>query len=79
MRDGYPDWLLLKKDDVWTGESFGGLCAPGRSMTEPAIISSYGTGARPLVKTPSNFGYAIGAVAGAGCPGTAPIYLENPI
>src|SRR5262245_41145774 len=55
LRNGYPDWLRLKKGDSWTNESFsqysaneyGAFCKSGRSPTEPMLISSYGTGARP--------------------------------
>src|SRR5262249_20255327 len=53
MRDGYPDWLLLKKGDTWTNEAIGDICINGRSGKEPALFSSYGTGARPLIKTGS--------------------------
>ncbi len=51
LRNNYPDWMLLKKGDVWTDENIGTVCASGRSATEPMLISSYGTGARPLIKT----------------------------
>lgn len=58
LRKGYPDWLLLKKGDVWTGDvSSGGLFGnngftgwQGRSASEPMLISSYGVGARPLIQ-----------------------------
>lgn len=53
MRDGYPDWLLLKKGDTWTNEAIGDICINGRSGQEPALFSSYGAGARPLIKTGS--------------------------
>jgi hypothetical protein len=51
LRMGHPDWLLLKKGDVWTDEVFQYLKVAGRSAVEPMVISSYGTGARPLLKT----------------------------
>jgi len=55
LRNGSPDWMLLRKGDTW----FGGMSGPinsswvknGRSAAEPMLISSYGTGARPLFKT----------------------------
>jgi len=50
LRAGFPDWLLLKKGDTWTNEGFG-WPSNGRSAAEPSVISSYGTGARPLLKT----------------------------
>jgi hypothetical protein len=56
LRSGYPDWLLLKKGDTWTNESIE--TAPGdnfgkggKSAVQPMLISSYGTGPRPLIKT----------------------------
>ncbi len=51
LRDGYPDWLLLKKGDTWTNEAFGWFFKSGRSARESMLISSYGSGARPLIKT----------------------------
>src|SRR5262249_30231035 len=59
LRDGYPDWLLLKKGDSWIEGNQ--LRVSGRSASEPMVISSYdpnnptvpdpGTGgARPLIK-----------------------------
>ena len=50
LRGGFPDWLLLKKGDTWTNEGFG-WAPSGRSAAEPAVISSYGSGGRPLLKT----------------------------
>lgn len=43
-REGQPDWVLLKRDDVWY-ESIG---APrnGRSEKEPSVIAAYGEGSR---------------------------------
>ncbi|MGD8238917.1 MAG: hypothetical protein PVH68_10225, partial [Armatimonadota bacterium] len=47
LRGGRPDWLLLKRGDVWF-EAFGRLRASGRSAREPLVIASYGDeGARP--------------------------------
>ena len=42
-------------------QSFGWLNFSGRSGTEPILISSYGSGARPLIETPANSDLAIGA------------------
>lgn len=56
MRNGYPDWLLLKKGDVWT-ESLGYWTASGRSPSEPMLISSYGDSPeRPYLRTGSSSG-----------------------
>lgn len=48
LRSGYPDWLHLKCGDTWTNE----ILYPGYSglsVTEPLVITSYGTGARPVL------------------------------
>jgi hypothetical protein len=70
MRNGYPDWLLLRKGDIWTNEIFSGCLRSGQSSTQPALISSYGTGARPLIKVRHNQGAAIETNLGGGCVGT---------
>ena len=46
LRSGYPDWLLLKRGDVWTNQQLM-LGKKGRSATEPMLIDAYGTGNRP--------------------------------
>ena len=53
LRSGSPDWLLLKRGDVWT-ERFGTLNVSGRSEQEPILISAYGAGDRPLLNTRSD-------------------------
>lgn len=51
LRDGSPDWLLLKKGDVWN-EAVGQIRVSGRAQDEPIVISSYGESAdRPLLRT----------------------------
>ncbi|MBK7644939.1 MAG: hypothetical protein IPJ19_18165 [Planctomycetes bacterium] len=50
MRNGFPDWLLLKCGDTWD-EAIGTWSNSGRSMSEPTLISSYGTGDRPFLRT----------------------------
>ena len=61
IRDGSADWLLLKAGDTWVNQEIGYLDFSGRSATEPILISSYGTGARPLIETgPNGSGAAIG-------------------
>jgi hypothetical protein len=58
LRDGFPDWLLLKKGDVWD-ERLDHWNASGRSPTEPMLISSYGTNAaRPLLRTGVDSGFS---------------------
>jgi hypothetical protein len=53
LRSGYPDWLLLKKGDVWQGQDLGQIGKSGRSVAEPMLISSYGSGARPQIRPTS--------------------------
>jgi hypothetical protein len=50
LRTGKPDWLLLNRGDTWNA-GLGFWNKSGRSSTEPMLVSSYGTGARPLLKT----------------------------
>jgi hypothetical protein len=67
LRNGKPDWLLLKKGDTWRDESFDFIPASGRSSSELMLISSYGRGARPLIKTnPSNTSAVIGSFRSGG-------------
>ncbi|MDQ3223175.1 MAG: right-handed parallel beta-helix repeat-containing protein [Gemmatimonadota bacterium] len=51
VRDNMPDHLLLKAGDSWT-ENIG-WGKSGRSSQEPLLISSYGSGARPMIKAGS--------------------------
>lgn len=54
LRDGYPDWLLLKAGDTWNGEGFWYWTKSGRSQSEKMVISSYGSNGpttRPIINT----------------------------
>ena len=52
LRDGFGDWILLKRGEKWEDESFGVLSDSGRSKDFPILFSFYGSsGARPLIKT----------------------------
>ncbi len=56
MRNGFPDWLLLKRGDVFD-ENIGHWITSGRSASEPQLISSYGAGTqRPLLRTGNTSG-----------------------
>jgi hypothetical protein len=66
LRNGYPDWLLLKKGDTWTDQAIGYFGKNGRSAAEPMLVSSYGTGARPVIKT--NPALTEAAIDTAGAP-----------
>jgi hypothetical protein len=57
IRNGYPDWMLLKRGDTWVGQSFSDISNKlnGPSPQEPILISSYGTsGASPLIEVSSS-------------------------
>ncbi len=47
MRNGMPDWLLLKRGDKFRGRWY--WSKSGRSATEPMVISAYGSGPRPQI------------------------------
>ena len=69
------DWLLLKMGDTFINQDFvgsgtgnGGLCAQsGISATQPLLISSYGSGARPIVEPNPSDGAAVFSSGGGGC------------
>ncbi|MCX5658232.1 MAG: hypothetical protein NTW19_00750 [Planctomycetota bacterium] len=48
QRNGSPDWILLKKGDVFRETVF--WRNSGRSTSEPAVLGAYGTGARPSIR-----------------------------
>ena len=56
LRSPSADWLLLKNGDTFAGQDFNGsggqFCYLGTSSTQPLLIGTYGTGARPLVEVP---------------------------
>jgi hypothetical protein len=64
LRHGYPDWMLLKRGDVWT-TGLGQWKKSGRSEAEPMLVSSYGASkTRPLLTG----GQAMIVNGGAGTP-----------
>lgn len=53
LRDGSPDWLLLKIGDQWQ-EGLGKWEKSGRSPEEPMVVTAYGDGfTRPLLMSGS--------------------------
>lgn len=49
VRNGYPDWVLMKRGDTWS-EGFNGWALSGRGDNERILISAYGDGnERPRV------------------------------
>ena len=68
LRHGFPDWLLLKRGDVWH-ESLGQWRKSGRGPDEPMVVWTYGSApARPLLRTGTQPG--IRTNGGAGSPAT---------
>ncbi|MFP4400420.1 MAG: PKD domain-containing protein [Candidatus Woesearchaeota archaeon] len=52
-RDGYPDWILIRRGDVFY-ENINRNFRNGRSVSEPFLVSSYGnSGLSPVFKTGS--------------------------
>lgn len=67
LRANKPDWLLVNKGTVWQSATpatvtsgFSSIAIGGASCTQPMVISTYGTGARPKIMVANN------DVAGAG-------------
>jgi len=51
LRDGFPDWLLLKRGDIWDQEWLFLDGKSGRSANEKLLFASYGNlFSRPLIK-----------------------------
>jgi hypothetical protein len=58
MRDGFPDWLLLKCGDTWTAEPFStNWLLSGRSTTEMMLLGTYGSGNRPILRLTNQSGF----------------------
>lgn len=61
LRNGYGDWLLLKRGDTFpaTDVPQAGylLSKGGRSEGEKMLIGAYGSGARPIINTGGKFGF----------------------
>jgi len=55
MRSGHGDRLMLNKGDTWD-ESLGTWTLSGESAARPMVVMSYGTGARPILRTGSSNG-----------------------
>jgi len=54
VRDGHPDWILLKRGDTWN-DGFGTWGWSGRSAEERVVISSYGDAdERPRIELHNN-------------------------
>ncbi|MBL4698294.1 MAG: hypothetical protein JKX70_05615, partial [Phycisphaerales bacterium] len=50
LRDGYPDWMLLKRGDAWN-ESVPNWDKSGRSESETMVMGAYGDdSARPQIR-----------------------------
>ena len=44
MRDNMPDWMLLKRGDVFANQSFGDWTLRGRSESERMVLGAVGEG-----------------------------------
>lgn len=52
LRAGFPDWILIKRGETFTNQSFGVVNLYGRKSNEPMLISSYGSDTlRPKILT----------------------------
>jgi len=49
LRNANPDWLLLKRGDVWNGESLDWKKS-GNGPLRKTVLASYGEGARPMIR-----------------------------
>src|SRR5580765_5617634 len=56
LRDGKPDWLLLKRGDTFAG-GIGPWKTSGRSASEMQVFGTYGTGNRPILKSGTKEGF----------------------
>lgn len=69
LRDGKPDWLLLKTGDTWTNDPFGLLKVSGLSQSQLMVVASYGTSTtRPIVQLNAANSPCIGASSVTGVP-----------
>lgn len=67
LRDGYPDWLLFKRGDVFSG-SLGLWKKSGRSPSEPMVIGAYGDLSEPRPVFNTGTGPGIQTNGGGGSP-----------
>ncbi|MEM8756753.1 MAG: hypothetical protein AAGF47_03115, partial [Planctomycetota bacterium] len=51
LRDGRPDWLLIRRGDTFN-EGIGAWKKSGRSESEPMVVKTYGEGPRPRLIVP---------------------------
>jgi hypothetical protein len=58
MREGYPDFLYLKKGETYPAIQWR---KSGRSAGEKMVITSYGSGARPIIQAASTDQNAFGS------------------
>lgn len=68
LRHGYPDWMLLKRGDVWT-TPLPSWKKSGRSSTQMMVVGSYGSSSqRPEIRPQDDDGIYISG--GGGSPPT---------
>lgn len=62
LRNGYPDWMVLERGEVWNeplASASQSWTLSGRSKSEPMVVGAYGTGARPRLDTGAQAGFAV--------------------
>ena len=58
-RDGYPDWVILRRGDVWEVSNILSIKA-GRSVFERSVVATYGPSTqRPIIKTQADKGFSL--------------------
>lgn len=58
LRNGYPDWLLIKRGDIFNEPLSKSWGLSGRSATEPMVITTYGeAAARPAFHSGAEVGF----------------------
>ena len=59
LRDGQPDWLLLRRGDTFSENMGGNWDKSGRSESEKMVIGAYGEGPRPVLLTGTGKGITL--------------------
>ncbi len=64
LRNGYPDWVLIKRGDTFTNETVSSWGKSGRSASERMLIGTYGaSNVRPRMNTGSSTFFSTQTVA----------------
>jgi hypothetical protein len=68
VRNGFPDWIVLRRGDVFTNQRFSSWSTAGRNADEPFVIGAYTdpnapSTARPVLNTGIQTGVTLSAGA----------------